>query len=195
MAEASSAEENKKHVCFIDEAYICTFGLSPENILDYFALSLFYDHTSNNQAIRTQGAPMTELLKMTGVEYVSEPTKMEPALFVIKKQNRISPSSAEVLEMYYVLQGVIYQSPSILDCLSTRIAKSTLYLDRATTAMMAIQRFDANKGSHLAFTNASNGNDTNITEPIKVETISRLMPSFAPTIENIKLYCTKKTKL
>ena len=102
-------QNSDENIMFIDILWLRTFGLTKENVLDYFALSPFYDPTSNNQSIRTQGVDKSHLLNMEGIEFALEETSYEPTLFIVKKLFRTSPRSSKVLEIYYVR---IYHSVS-----------------------------------------------------------------------------------
>jgi hypothetical protein len=66
---------------------------------------------------------------MVGTEYaVDEDNICEPHLYVIKKQRRESPRKTFLLEIFYVLDGIIFQSPDLLDLLRSRICKTSYYL-------------------------------------------------------------------
>lgn len=114
---------------YIDITWLTTFGLSTVNVLDYFYSSPFYESTSNNEIIRTQGVSPEHLQSMVGIEYaVDYQSSKEPHLYVIRKQNRRSRSSTETIEIYYCLDGIIYQCPLLLDVLKARIAKASFHL-------------------------------------------------------------------
>ena len=55
-----------------------------------------------------------------GVEYELQDAQ-EPHLFVIKKQHRSGPKSTSPLQFYYILDGSIYQAPSLHTALSSRL--------------------------------------------------------------------------
>jgi mediator of RNA polymerase II transcription subunit 6 len=76
---------------------------------------------------------------MTGIQYtVDEYNTNEPALFVIKKQERMSPRSVVLLDIYYILDGIIYQSPVLMDLLRSRTAKMAIHLKRAFTELQEL---------------------------------------------------------
>jgi hypothetical protein len=127
----SNLNQMKRDLSFMDASWLQSFGLSQENVLDYFYLSPFYDSTANNQILRAQRVSPSHLLNMIGLEFIVEPNPYEPTLFLIKKQNRKSSHHVEVLEVFYVMEGIIYQSPSLIDVLSTRYNKIALYLHQA----------------------------------------------------------------
>ena len=68
---------------------------------------------------------------MTGIEFRVEPTLHEPRLFVIKKLQRTSPTKDMALAVYYVLDGWVYQAPSVHAVLSSRAAKCSYHMRNA----------------------------------------------------------------
>jgi mediator of RNA polymerase II transcription subunit 6 len=121
-----------RNISFMDTQWLQHVRvLTRDNVLDYFALSPFYDSKSNNQAIRAQGVSMDHLKDKVGLEFVVEPNEDEPKLFIIKKQHRLSRLDTKVLEVYYVLDGTIYQSPTLLTVLNARYAEICHYLEQA----------------------------------------------------------------
>lgn len=120
---------------YLDITWLTTYGLGPNNVLDYFYTSPFYDPTTNNEHYRIQNIPshvmITSLANGTGMEYeVDSLLSKDPHLFVIKKQNR-NKSIVEVVEMFYCLDGLIFQSPYLLDVLRTRISKISHRLQKS----------------------------------------------------------------
>lgn len=120
------------HQTYCDITWLATFGLSSANVLDYFYTSPFYDQDCNNEIVRTQGVSLTHLLEMEGIEYViDEKNSKEPNLFIIQHNIRKSPRAAEVIGVYYCLDGTLYQGPFLLDVVRTRIAKLSYYLSKS----------------------------------------------------------------
>jgi hypothetical protein len=125
-------ESSGSDLSWKDNLWLHAFGLSKENILEYFYTSPFFDLSSNNQAIRTQGVGVSFLTGMTGVQYVVDETNShEPSLFVIKKIWRQDPRVVTLLGVYYCLDGVLYESPNLIDLLRSRQAKSSNHLLKA----------------------------------------------------------------
>lgn len=117
---------------YVDSIWLKTFNLRKENVLDYFSTSPFYDPSSNNQILNTQGISSDHLLGLTGLEYsVDLEHSKEPHLFVINKGNRRSPTFVDIIEVYYCIDGVIYQSPFFLELLRARISKAALHLQNS----------------------------------------------------------------
>ncbi|KAI8321204.1 MED6-domain-containing protein [Martensiomyces pterosporus] len=111
-------------------------GLRPENVLDYFSLSPFWDPSSNNAILRMQTQfnelqkSSLDLRQMTGVEFAV--THQEPpALFIITKQRRSNATRATPISIYYVVNGNIYEAPTLYSILSTRMLSSIKHVEDA----------------------------------------------------------------
>lgn len=113
-------------------------GLGEHNVLEYFALSPFYDRRSNNEIVRMQtqfsSLDLLEqhLKNMKGIEFVVIDAK--PPIFVIQKRNRVSPDQATPLQTYFVFNENIYMAPFIKTVLSSRLLDiSRLLLEAVST--------------------------------------------------------------
>ncbi len=138
---------------YIDITWLTTFGLSTDNVLDYFYTSPFYESSSNNEIIRTQGVSSAHLQQLTGLEYnVDIASSKEPHLYVIRKQLRRSKTNTETLDVFYCLDGIIYQCPVLLDVLNSRIAKAAHHLRNSFEDVANIASGD---GYERKFTDAS----------------------------------------
>lgn len=122
-------------------------GVHNNSVLYYFALSPFYDKTSNNEVLFQQGlnnANMTQYLAtrelfegrlktMSGLEFVvaQEPAETGPnagtGIWVINKQNRRKRQGEEdevtVLGTYFISGENIYMAPSLSDILNSRLVR------------------------------------------------------------------------
>ena len=141
---------------YIDIQYLAAFGLFKANCLEYFYTSPFFDQNSNNQRLRVQGLHpdqhLSVLQTMTGLEYVlDEHNTCEPNLFVFRKQNRWSPKRADLIDVYYCTDGIIYQCPDFLNLLKSRVAKTSFYLGRSfETCLQGVGWVDAASESAAA---------------------------------------------
>eukprot|EP01038_Epipyxis_sp_PR26KG_P008091 gene8091-10960_t len=126
---------------FIDVVWINSFGLGSKNALEYFYTSPFYSTDSNNQIIRTQNISIENLKTEIGLEYALDEnlSKESKQLFVIKKQYRNSPTRVELWEIYYILNGVIFCCPDLLDLLRSRISKAAYNISQSFSEIMAYQ--------------------------------------------------------
>jgi mediator of RNA polymerase II transcription subunit 6 len=132
---------------YIDIFWLKTFGVFRGNVLEYFYESPFFDPTSNNQLIRTQGVAPEHMKGMVGMEYVLDELNMcEPHLYVIKKQHRESPRKSELLEIYYVIDGIIYQSPDLLQLFRSRISKASYYLGTSFSELQGTTSYTSKQG-------------------------------------------------
>ena len=112
---AGSIARNPLHESWHDPAWIPS--LSTHNVMDYFSerTNPFYDRTCNNEVLKMQRVGMQgagpidqHLPSMVGVEYMLL-CAQEPILYVIRKQQRHSPSQVTTLADYYIVAGVVYQ--------------------------------------------------------------------------------------
>ncbi|KAM0677301.1 Mediator of RNA polymerase II transcription subunit 6 [Binucleata daphniae] len=110
--------DNSEHVCFRDQAFLDSFVLNEDNVLEYFSSSRFYDQTCTNEILKMQ-TKYTNLIeikedlnKMKGMQYVLDYCNTEKTLFVINKIDRKSPYDYDILTVYYVMNGTIYQAPT-----------------------------------------------------------------------------------
>lgn len=71
-----------------------------------------------------------------GLEYVLS-FAAEPNLYVIKCQRRTGPETATQQAFYYVLNGSIYQAPSVLSCLQVRADRCRYYVQQAFERLQA----------------------------------------------------------
>ncbi|KAF8905429.1 MED6-domain-containing protein [Gymnopilus junonius] len=127
------------HRFFIWHEWIQANGpLTPENVFDYFATSMFYDKQSNNQVLRMQtmhtGVPINdeaaELRRFTGVEFAVVHAQ-PPTFFVIQKRERLSPDEVRPLAAYFIMNNRIYQSPDVYTVLSNRLLTSVSALQNS----------------------------------------------------------------
>lgn len=145
---------------YIDMIWLKFYGLARINVLDYFYTSPFFDITSNNQLIRTQGVRPEHLLNMTGIEYALDEINIsEPNLFVIKMQLRKSPRETVLLDIFYCLDGIIYQAPDMLDLVRSRILKTSHYLRSSFELLHGTTEYSSENG-HLCWLNNKNTNNT-----------------------------------
>jgi mediator of RNA polymerase II transcription subunit 6 len=140
--------EELAYVCFRDVAWLSSYPLSEASVLDYFALSQFYERTCNNEVLKMQArftdnaALLTQLHKMTGIEYAVVKST-PPKLFVIAKQERHSPEKVSIQNVYYVLDGSVFMAPSLQSIVSSRVTASLHYLGDALDYAKQFLSFDA----------------------------------------------------
>ncbi|KAK4791547.1 hypothetical protein SAY86_031960 [Trapa natans] len=132
-------------ICFRDQLWLNTYPLDRNLVFDYFAMSLFYDWTCNNEQLRRSSIhplDMSHLSKMTGIEYVLSEA-LEPNLFVIRKQKRDGPDKATHMLTYYILDGSVYQAPQLCNVFAARVGRALYYISKAfSTAASKLEKID-----------------------------------------------------
>ena len=120
-------------------------GIHENSVLHYFAMSPFFDPTSNNNIISSQaqynpalmnvvatrGAFEAHLRTMTGLEFMisEQPAEMTPGagtgVWVIRKQTRKKRQGEEdeitVHSTYFIVGENIYMAPTLADVLGSRM--------------------------------------------------------------------------
>ncbi|KAA6428385.1 MAG: hypothetical protein FRX49_01261 [Trebouxia sp. A1-2] len=100
-----------------DDMWLSNYPLNHHTAVDYFACSPFWDPGCNNGRARLEQRALTDL---QGIEYTLDSCQ-EPHLFVICKQDRQSADAAVPVMFYYILDGSVYQTPTIHGVLSARL--------------------------------------------------------------------------
>ena len=155
--------EQLAHVCFRDVTWLQHFLLTESTVLEYFSLCQFYDRTCNNEVLKMQAryteneAILQQLHQMTGIEYALY-RYIPPSLFIIVKQNRISPTRANILSSYYVLDGSVYMVPSLHSVLSSRLTSSMHHINEAIRYGAKHISFDPVQSRYVVDSSAENTN-------------------------------------
>ena len=69
-------------------------------------------------------------------------------LFVIRKQERLSPSDVIPLAYYYIINGVVRQAPDLSTLISSRLHSITAGLNRTIQALAPCAKFHSSDGSY-----------------------------------------------
>ncbi|KAJ3328089.1 Mediator of RNA polymerase II transcription subunit 6 [Blyttiomyces sp. JEL0837] len=151
-------EEDLTTVSFKDTTFLQLFGLHEHNALQYFALSpQFYDKNSINERIAMQTrfnqleAAQLDFRAMTGIEYSLGYFTYQPSLFVINKHYRHSPTKTDLLAVYYIVEGSIYQAPDLFSLISNRLLTSIHHVSTAFSNISNEARFDPSSGYRWSF--------------------------------------------
>lgn len=158
MAEATPLDELR----WSSPEWIQAFGLNSFNVLEYFAESPFFDRTSNNQVLKmqfqfneatvnlSQSHPifMKNLQKMTGVEFIIL-INNEPSFYLIRKQERVSPTKTQILNDYYIINSNIYMSPNIYSVVSSRLLNCTLNFKKSFKVFTEINELTSSTPQEL----------------------------------------------
>lgn len=137
-----------KDTQYIDVIWLQTHGLHKGNALDYFATSPFFDRNSNNQTLINQGLGLEFLSKMTGLEFNVTDSE-DPKLFIVNKCHRENAQRVTVLEIYYILEGVIYQSPVFIEQVQARVSKTSYHILNCFTNIQEYQQLNICNHSDL----------------------------------------------
>lgn len=176
-------------------------GLNTANVLEYFALSPFYDRTSNNQVLMMQfqyqqiQIPVhisfhqyfqSRLSEMTGIEFVIAFVK-EPDFWIIRKQKRLNPQNAIALQDYYIIGANIYQAPKVYDVLSSRLLATVLSLKLSIDTLNNMTSYHISDGAH-SFNNSihDNSKNTNLTSTTATTTTPGQTNSDPTPISNLE---------
>ncbi|SCV03437.1 LAME_0H10418g1_1 [Lachancea meyersii CBS 8951] len=92
-----------------------------------------------------------ELRKLKGVEYVLAYVR-EPDFWIIRKQNRTTPTSATPLQDYFIIGANVYQSPAAFKILHSRLLSANLHLSHALANLRRMSRFEPSQGGSFAAT-------------------------------------------
>uniref|UniRef100_A0A7N5KFV4 Mediator of RNA polymerase II transcription subunit 6 n=1 Tax=Ailuropoda melanoleuca TaxID=9646 RepID=A0A7N5KFV4_AILME len=83
--------------------------------------------------------------QMVGVEYILLHAQ-EPILFIIRKQQRQSPTQVIPLADYYIIAGVIYQAPDLGSVINSRVLTAVHGIQSAFDEAMSYCRYHPSKG-------------------------------------------------
>lgn len=170
MASGNMASEPLDEVLWRAPEWIQMFGLRTDNVLEYFSQSPFYDRSSNNQVLKMQsqfnenlhGHPdlSAELKNMQGIEFVVALAR-EPDMWVIRKQNRMSPHEAKQLATYFVVRENIFMAPSVYSVVSSRLLSTVLSLNKALDKAVSLPTYSPSQGySYIDDTSSLTTDDT-----------------------------------
>lgn len=121
--DISNYYNNQTETPFIDEAFISNYGINEFTVLDYFYLSHFYEKNSINQRCMLQKVDFeSNKCYFTGIEYSLYSNKYP---YVISKSLRKSQNEVILISMYYCINNIIYQSPSLYSVLISNIQNIT----------------------------------------------------------------------
>ncbi|KAJ8291237.1 Mediator of RNA polymerase II transcription subunit 6 [Rhodotorula toruloides] len=141
---------NLSHLQWRAPEFLLAFGSlsTPQLAMEYFSLSPFFDKTSNNAQLRMQMMfsrggmegvdEEAELRRFVGLEFVIAHST-PPDLFIIHKRNRTSPTESTVLGAFYILNGNVYQAPTLFEVLNERILTSLHALSTSLNSLTSLK--------------------------------------------------------
>mmetsp|Transcript_4745 Transcript_4745/g.16678 ORF Transcript_4745/g.16678 Transcript_4745/m.16678 type:complete len:245 (-) Transcript_4745:43-777(-) len=134
-------EPDQTELMHLDPQWLRVQPITRDSALDYFAASAFYDRGCDNEQcfMQRQRRGNTELLsRMTGIQYQLVEAH-EPALFVIRKVKRMSPTEVQERALYYLIHGATYQAPSLLSVMKARMMNSLHLLQQSLGTLSKIR--------------------------------------------------------
>ncbi|KAM5244853.1 mediator of RNA polymerase II transcription subunit 6 isoform 2-T2 [Hipposideros larvatus] len=142
---AVDIRDNLLGISWVDSSWIPI--LNSGSVLDYFSerSNPFYDRTCNNEVVKMQRLTLEHLNQMVGVEYILLHAQ-EPILFIIRKQQRQSPTQVIPLADYYIIAGVIYQAPDLGSVINSRVLTAVHGIQSAFDEAMSYCRYHPSKG-------------------------------------------------
>ena len=149
--------DNKLTISWVDSSWVP--HLSSENVMSYFSdrRNPFYDVQCNNEMVKMQQRSLDQLPNMIGVEYCLLYVQ-EPILYVIRKQQRHSPSHVTPMSDYYIVGGTIYQAPDLCSVVNSRLLSAVNHMQAAFDEAKSYARYHPNKGYWWDFQQASSSN-------------------------------------
>ncbi|GAA6020467.1 hypothetical protein JCM10207_000012 [Rhodosporidiobolus poonsookiae] len=145
-----AAPPSLSHLQWRAPEFLLAFGQlsTPQLAAEYFSLSPFFDKSSNNAQLRMQMMfsrggmegvdEEAELRRFVGTEYVVAHSA-PPDLFILHKRTRTSPVVATVTSAYYILNGNVYQAPTLFDVLNERVLTSIHAISTSLSDLTALK--------------------------------------------------------
>uniref|UniRef100_A0A5K3EZL1 Mediator of RNA polymerase II transcription subunit 6 n=1 Tax=Mesocestoides corti TaxID=53468 RepID=A0A5K3EZL1_MESCO len=147
--EVTTTDSDSPYEIYWENPAISPHQLNSTNILQYFChlSNPFYDRECNNEVIRMQGLSQDKLTTLCGIEFYLY-CSQEPMLFVIRKQERLSPSEVVPLAYYYVINGIVRQAPDLSTLINSRLHTITAGLNKTFQTLAPYARFHPSDGSY-----------------------------------------------
>jgi len=153
MLDNKLQTDNKLTISWVDSSWIPILNNEgAARVMDYFSdrRNPFYDPQCNNEVLRMQRASLDQLVNMTGIEY-SLQFVQEPILYVIRKQQRHSPTHITPISDYYIVAGTIYQAPDLCSVVNSRLLSSISHLQSAFEEARSYVKYHPAKGYRWDF--------------------------------------------
>merc|ERR1712165_642307 len=105
-----------------------------------------------------QRASQDQLSAMVGVEYQLLFVKPN-ILFVVRKQQRSSPSHVTPIADFYIINGHIYQAPDLSNVLSSRLLTAVTHLQSAFEEARGYAKYHPSRGYWWDFSKGKSANN------------------------------------
>ncbi|ESO01526.1 hypothetical protein HELRODRAFT_100409 [Helobdella robusta] len=136
--------------------------LNHTNVLAYFSerTNPFYDKQCNNEIIKMQRLSPDKLQEMTGTEYILL-HHQEPILYIIRQQNRQSPTISIPVADFYIIAGIVYQAPDLSTVINARILNAVHSLGSAFEETQNFSKYHPSRGYWWEFKDNNSQVDKN----------------------------------
>jgi hypothetical protein len=138
-------EEDRFEITWSDPRSLEQEPLTMERIIPYFSASQFYSTDCTNSVLAMNRVPPenlnNEMRQHKGRQYWAEDSWPKarqgdqfmpiPRLLIISRQQRKNSDNSSVTGLYWVADGRVSQSPSLLHTLQTRMQNSLFHIDQA----------------------------------------------------------------
>jgi len=143
--------DNLLQLSWSDSAWVP--HLNTANVMDYFSerTNPFYSRDCNNEFLKMQqNARIDALQHMQGQEYMLLHAQ-DPILYIIRKQQRYSPSQVAPLAAYHIIAGQVFQTPDVGSVINSRLASATAHLNASFTELSSLSSYHPSKGYSWRF--------------------------------------------
>ncbi|XP_045119949.1 mediator of RNA polymerase II transcription subunit 6-like [Portunus trituberculatus] len=150
---ADQNKENPLHISWHDSMWVP--HLNSSNVMNYFSerSNPFYSRDCNNEFIKMQqNTRVDQLTHMQGVEYILLHTQ-EPILYIVRKQNRYSPTQVTPQANYHIIGGQVFQTPDLGSIINSRMLAAVSNLNNAFTELQMYSQYHPSKGYWWQFRN------------------------------------------
>ena len=150
MLDNKLQTDNKLTISWVDSSWVPI--LNTNNVMDYFSdrRNPFYDASCNNENLKMQRLSLDQLANMTGIEYCLLYVQ-EPILYVIRKQQRMSPTQTNPISDYYIVAGTIYQAPDLCSVVNSRLLSAISHIQSAFEEARSYVKYHPAKGYRWDF--------------------------------------------
>ncbi|MBN3305043.1 MED6 polymerase, partial [Amia calva] len=95
--------------------------------------------------VKMQRLTLDHMNQMVGFEYILLHAQ-EPILYIIRKQQRQSPTQVVPLADFYIIAGVVYQAPDLGSVIGSRVLSAVHGVQSAFDEAMSYCRYHPSKG-------------------------------------------------
>ena len=132
LFEIMNSLPNQNNLSFIDVNWLQSTGglYNSSRVLEYFYRTPFYDRSSDNEILLSQGvqADLEKLRTLNGVQYICDENNgishsKDLQVHIIKKIKRKSERQHELIDIFYCIDGTFYKAPDFFELVKSRYQK------------------------------------------------------------------------